>query len=58
MSPEFIYLIAWILFGSFFGWMGSKIAEVRGRNPTLWFMLIFISTIIGIAILYLLPALI
>ncbi|MEM8728101.1 MAG: DUF4339 domain-containing protein [Chlamydiota bacterium] len=51
MSLSF-YLIAWTVIG----YLSSRIARNRGRNPLIWFALGIILGLIAVIVLYILPS--
>lgn len=47
-----LYVASWLTLG----WISSRMALRRGRNPALWFFLGVILGVIAVAILYFLPS--
>ncbi len=52
MTLAFLIILAWV----FFGFVCSKIAKYKGRNPTTWFYLGFFLGLLGVIIIALLPS--
>ena len=46
-----VYILSWLILG----WISSRMATRRGRNPVAWFFLGFVLGVIALIILYFLP---